>query len=288
MNRSLSRRLAFSLLIAVLPLVASAQTNPIPNAGFETWANGMPVEWFANNIPTMPTVVMQDASAHSGSFALQGTIGEFMSTPIPPVIQRGFPIATRYAALTGWYKNAPVGGDSLIVEVVIHNGGNPIGLGAFFSGATVGTYTQFSAPIDYFSPDPADSAYIIITTVAEDAIHVGTTFSIDDLLFTGVSAVEAEESVQPGSYVLLSNYPNPFNPSTTIAYSLSTESQVRISIYDLTGRVVSTLLDDVRPSGVQTITWKGNAPSGMYVCRMVATLSDGRTFISSRKIALLR
>jgi hypothetical protein len=69
---------------------------------------------------------------------------------------------------------------------------------------------------------------------------------------------------------LLGNYPNPFNPRTTIRFSLDASRPVRISIYDLGGRLVKLLIDGVRPPGEQEIEWDGTTrdgrpcPAGVY------------------------
>ncbi|UCG51069.1 MAG: T9SS type A sorting domain-containing protein [Candidatus Latescibacterota bacterium] len=69
---------------------------------------------------------------------------------------------------------------------------------------------------------------------------------------------------------LYQNAPNPFNPSTTIRYSLSERQRVTIQVYDVAGRLVRTLVDDERPAGVQKVQWHGvndhgeRVASGVY------------------------
>jgi len=70
---------------------------------------------------------------------------------------------------------------------------------------------------------------------------------------------------------LLGNYPNPFNPSTRIRFSLAAESEVRIEVYDLRGRKVDTLLEGVKPAGTHAITYEPrNLASGAYIVLMRA------------------
>jgi len=64
---------------------------------------------------------------------------------------------------------------------------------------------------------------------------------------------------------LYPNAPNPFNPTTSIRYSLRTRQHVSIRIYDVGGRLVRTLIDEARPAGVQTVDWHGRNSSGMSV-----------------------
>ena len=64
---------------------------------------------------------------------------------------------------------------------------------------------------------------------------------------------------------LYPNAPNPFNPTTTIRYSLRARQQVSIRIYDVGGRLVRTLVNEQRPAGVQKVQWHGINNSGSPV-----------------------
>ena len=75
----------------------------------------------------------------------------------------------------------------------------------------------------------------------------------------------------PTEFALKQNYPNPFNPSTQIQYAPPSETRVVISIYDITGRKVRTLVNEVQGAGYRTVMWNatndiGRAVSaGMYI-----------------------
>ncbi len=90
----------------------------------------------------------------------------------------------------------------------------------------------------------------------------------------GPTAVENKPTTQPLEFNLSNNYPNPFNPTTAIQYSLAERSEVAVVIYDLLGKEVRTLINATRNAGVYTIQWDGKnqegqaLPSGMYFCRM--------------------
>ncbi|MBD3221422.1 T9SS type A sorting domain-containing protein, partial [bacterium] len=77
------------------------------------------------------------------------------------------------------------------------------------------------------------------------------------------------------SIALGQNFPNPFNPATSIAFSLPRNQRVTLTIYDLQGRLVRTLVDDVRAAGEHTVAWTGTtdagqrAASGTYMYRLV-------------------
>jgi flagellar hook assembly protein FlgD len=81
----------------------------------------------------------------------------------------------------------------------------------------------------------------------------------------------------PGHYVLsLSNYPNPFNPETTVKYTLPSKGEVTVTIYDAGGARVATLVDQVvRGAGAYETRWNGRdekgaaVGSGVYFARIV-------------------
>lgn len=82
---------------------------------------------------------------------------------------------------------------------------------------------------------------------------------------------EITDSQMPSEYQLLGNYPNPFNPATTIKYSLPKESSVDLRIFDLLGREVKSFNINSQPAGFNEITWDGrneygeSVSSGIYI-----------------------
>jgi len=80
-----------------------------------------------------------------------------------------------------------------------------------------------------------------------------------------------QQSLQPKSFILYSNYPNPFNPSTTLKFDIPSKSHVTIYIFDLLGRKVATVVDEVKSEGTYNIRFDGSAlSSGLYFCRLQA------------------
>lgn len=75
----------------------------------------------------------------------------------------------------------------------------------------------------------------------------------------------------PDSFELLSNYPNPFNPSTTVSFKVATESHIRLTVFDMLGRKVATLTDQPYTAGVHQVEWDASTmASGQYIYRMEA------------------
>ena len=104
-----------------------------------------------------------------------------------------------------------------------------------------------------------------------------------------VVATSIDDASLPTSISLAQNYPNPFNASTNINFSLANQTTVELTIYDLLGRRVVTLVNGLLPAGQKTVTWEGldangNAvASGMYLYVLRA---DGVTL--SKHMALLK
>ena len=99
----------------------------------------------------------------------------------------------------------------------------------------------------------------------------------------------AESSVTPTGYRLAQNTPNPFTRITTISYQLPKASEVSLKIYDATGRVVRTLVDESKQAGYYDVYWNGRdddgaeLTSGLYFARL-----DAGTYTDIRKVILLR
>lgn len=88
---------------------------------------------------------------------------------------------------------------------------------------------------------------------------------------------------------LYPNYPNPFNPSTTIRYGLAKRSRVTIRIYDLLGRVVETLVDAEQSGGIYTVSFDAaRHAGGVYLCRMQAEGRDGSVTAETRRLLVVK
>jgi hypothetical protein len=93
----------------------------------------------------------------------------------------------------------------------------------------------------------------------------------------------------PSTYVLHSNYPNPFNPTTTVSYSLPEKGHVVLKVYDVLGKEVAELVNEMKDVGVYSATFDGaNLVSGMYIISMQIQSNGGEMFNQSRKILLMK
>ena len=83
--------------------------------------------------------------------------------------------------------------------------------------------------------------------------------------------VGKDKSVIPGSFELLDNYPNPFNPETIIRYNLPVQSQVRLEVFDLLGRKVAELVNQQQAAGSYSVRWNASQnATGIYIYRIHA------------------
>ena len=93
-----------------------------------------------------------------------------------------------------------------------------------------------------------------------------------------------DKIIMPTEYKLSSPYPNPFNPIVNLDYSVPIESRVKIQIYDIQGRLVDELLNDVKPAGTYQIKWSADRyASGIYFMHMISG-----EFSDTKKLTLLK
>jgi hypothetical protein len=96
----------------------------------------------------------------------------------------------------------------------------------------------------------------------------------------------------PKAFALEQNFPNPFNPTTTIYYQLPTGSRVGIVVYDLLGREVKRLVDEVKEAGYHQEWFDASGiASGVYFYRMTAEALDGQgknNYVSTKKFVVMK
>jgi hypothetical protein len=115
-------------------------------------------------------------------------------------------------------------------------------------------------------------------------------FLMDDIIIRGYNIVSNEDNAVPvSSTALLGNYPNPFNPETSIAYNVKNDEQVTLEIYNLKGEKVRTLVNTKVKAGSHKVSWLGDdengkqVSSGVYFYRM----TSGK-YSASKKMILLK
>lgn len=115
--------------------------------------------------------------------------------------------------------------------------------------------------IDILTNSQTVSAHL---TLAED----NTTFASAEITMEG-EPTAAEQDELPQTVRLMQNHPNPFNPSTTLAFELTNPQRVTLTVHDMLGRAVAVLVDGVRPAGEHEVRFDAaSLPSGTYVYRL--------------------
>ncbi len=156
--------------------------------------------------------------------------------------------------------------------------------------------SAFVCPLEFpFRIEPEDTASIPITfQPMSDTTYSATLFFLYgndqtiDLTLSGqgrrLDIVHSDEENVPHEFELIDVNPNPFNSTVTIKFDIPERGDVRLVVYDLSGREVATLLNTPMKQGQHIAVWDAsNLPSGVYMCR----LSVGNS-VATRKLVLLR
>jgi len=119
-----------------------------------------------------------------------------------------------------------------------------------------------------------------------------TTQNITD--FEDIDTEETTTSVVT-DYELVGNYPNPFNPSTTITFAMPEAGRVTLRIFTETGQLVQTLVDGEMQAGRHNVTWNGrnhsgaSVASGVYFYQLVAQRQNGEAaFTETKRMTLVK
>lgn len=231
-------------------------------------------------------MIAADNATYGGSHLniLQDAFGnKGVGLPTPPLSVSIAGPTSVFAPGTYTYTANPNGGDDPYQSYTWEKR-----QGAFGSWVSLGTgrikNISFSAP--------AFDAEIKVT-VQDNSLNTASTSIIVvpyDCTAEGVSCKAVNEAVLlPEEFALESNYPNPFNPSTQINYSLPETSDVSFKIYNLMGQEVATLVNGPVQAGFHNVTFEaGNLASGIYIARIVANGTSGSQFVRSLKMQLIK
>jgi len=122
---------------------------------------------------------------------------------------------------------------------------------------------------------------------------VGSGFAFGQGAYASISLSGGNS--MPTRYALRQNYPNPFNPTTVIRYDLPYQSEVELTVYNLLGQMVATLVNTTQTAGYHQVNWNVNKgsnswlTSGIYFYRLSAkNTATGKTFIENRKMVLVK
>ena len=130
-----------------------------------------------------------------------------------------------------------------------------------------------------------------------DKIHLFSAdldYEIESIIVANILSekmtVERDDMILPKEFELSQNFPNPFNPNTSIEFTLGQDEFVNLNIFDIQGRLVNSLIyNSYYPSGFYKISWDGtnnmgtHVPSGMYIYKLV-----GENQTLTRKMVLMK
>jgi hypothetical protein len=112
----------------------------------------------------------------------------------------------------------------------------------------------------------------------------GNNLYIDNITSGTVTGIGTQLSLIPEKYELSQNYPNPFNPTTKISYSIPKAGIVTMKIFDVTGREVASLVNELMQPGAYTVDFNASAfASGVYFYRL-----EAQDFIDTKRMVLLK
>jgi hypothetical protein len=133
-----------------------------------------------------------------------------------------------------------------------------------------------------YSTDGNKTTLVVVVPENDEIFKYSGDFEITEMIVAN-SSTEVPVSM-PGKFALSAAYPNPFNPSTSISLHVPLESNVSVQVYDLSGRMISTLLSGVQAQGDYSLTWNAQEQaSGMYLVRAETAGS-----VAVHKILLLK
>ncbi|HNT52599.1 MAG TPA: carboxypeptidase regulatory-like domain-containing protein, partial [Candidatus Syntrophosphaera sp.] len=190
-----------------------------------------------------------------------------LSNPVVKEVVTGF-----ISGIVRSNVNAPIAGATVTAgsfTATTNNGG------AYSLIVPVGTYDVTASKTGYISQ-----------TVEDVVVTANQTTTVNFNLTPGSAA---DDPVIPLVTELSGNYPNPFNPETTISYALKSPGHMRLEIYNSRGQRVRILIDALQPSGFHDVVWNGRddagqaVASGVYYCRMRCG-----EYQSTRKMLLLQ
>jgi hypothetical protein len=157
------------------------------------------------------------------------------------------------------------------------------GLGVYFSTDTGATWKYAGL----------DSIFVNQLVSYGDSTYAATNNGLYILTRTVVGATSVRQVGNvPTTYALYQNYPNPFNPTTTIRYQLKVKSFVTLTVYDVLGRKVATLVNEEEPVGNHSTYWDAaNFSSGVYFYQLKALQKDGGqagSSVETKKMILMK
>ena len=151
-----------------------------------------------------------------------------------------------------------------------------------YIGGTDNCYGGMIAPVGDVNGDGVNDFAVGTTTLGTTCMDGYFVIISGDT--TGLTEIKSGHKSTGFGYKLYEAYPNPFNPGTTISYELGETGRVTLKVYDILGREVQTLVDEIKNAGKYEAAFNAcNLPSGMYFC----TIETG-SYLETKKMLLIK
>ena len=155
-----------------------------------------------------------------------------------------------------------------------------------------GNWGQASIPVSDIRGESIDLRMLSYEFVILEVNGASCEFGLDDIYWEGggtVSVIEGEFSNAPIKYSLNNNYPNPFNPLTTIRYDLPEDGFVNVTIYDMMGRTVKIMVTEEQNAGIKSVQWDATDSFGKPVSAGVYLYQiQAGEYMQTKKMVLLK
>ena len=155
-----------------------------------------------------------------------------------------------------------------------------------------GNWGQASIPVSDIRGEFIDLKMLSYEFVILEVNGAGCEFALDDIYWEGggtVSVIEGELGKTPIKYSLNNNYPNPFNPLTTIRYDLPEDGFVNVTIYDMMGRTVKIMVTEEQNAGIKSVQWDATDSFGKPVSAGVYLYQiQAGEYMQTKKMVLLK
>ena len=155
-----------------------------------------------------------------------------------------------------------------------------------------GNWGQASIPVEDIRGEWIDLRMLSYEFVILEVNGASCEFGLDDIYWDGgetTSIIEDEFGENPTKFNLQNSFPNPFNPVTTLRYDLPEDALVNITIYDMVGRVVKTLMNDQQTAGYKSIQWNATNDAGSPVSAGIYLyMIQAGDFRKTKKMGLLK
>ena len=155
-----------------------------------------------------------------------------------------------------------------------------------------GEWGQASIPIEDIRGDYIDLRMLSYEFVILEVNGASCEFALDDIYWEGGGTVDVtneNKDLISQEFIIYDNYPNPFNPSTNISYSISNGEYVSINIFDVNGGKVIELFNEYKFPGIYSIDWNGQNERGLQVSAGVYLYSiEAGEFRQTKKMILLK